>query len=108
MALLTVACAETLDPARPWVLDGSFLRDPAFAALVAALRPGRETRVNAEGYGIATGAAALCRPGPGPAPDLRPPDLRPPDLRPPERLPAIPDLSRYAARWRALAEEAMQ
>ena len=28
-----------LDPARPWVLDGSFLRDPAFAGLVAALRP---------------------------------------------------------------------
>ncbi|MEY2957018.1 MAG: hypothetical protein RL123_1746 [Pseudomonadota bacterium] len=96
MALLTVACAGTLDPARPWVLDGSFLRDPAFAALVAALRPGRETWVNAEGYGIAAGAAALCRPGPAPAPDLRLP----------EPLPAFPDLSRYAARWRALAEEA--
>jgi len=98
MALLTVACAETLDPARPWVLDGSFLRDPAFAALVAALRPGRETWINAEGYGIAAGAAALCLPGPAPAPDLRPA----------VPLPGLPDLSRHALRWRTLAEEAMR
>ena len=98
MALLTVACAETLDPARPWVLDGSFLRDPAFAALVAALRPGRETWINAEGYGIATGAAALCRAGPAPAPDLRPA----------APLPGLPDLARHALRWRTLAEEAMR
>lgn len=99
VALLTVACGDRLDPARPWVLDGSFLRDPAFAALVAAMRPGRITRVNAEGYGIAAGAAALCHPGRA---------MPPPDLTAPQPLPGLPDLTDYAARWRALAEEAMR
>lgn len=99
VALLTVACGDRLDPARPWVLDGSFLRDPAFAALVAAMRPGRITQVNAEGYGIAAGAAALCHPGRA---------MPPPDLTAPQPLPGLPDLTDYAARWRALAEEAMR
>jgi sugar (pentulose or hexulose) kinase len=97
VALLTLECGNRLDPERLWVLDGSFLRDPAFAAIVAALRPGRLTRVNAEGYGIAAGAAALCQPDRAmPAPALRDPTL----------LPGLDDLTDYAARWRALAEEA--
>lgn len=99
VALLTMECGNRLDPDRLWVLDGSFLRDPAFAALVAALRPGRETRVNAEGYGIAAGAAALCHPDRA---------MPPPDLTEPQPLPGLPDLTLYAARWRALAEEAMR
>ena len=99
VALLTLECGNRLDPDRPWVLDGSFLRDPAFAALVAGLRPGRETWVNAEGYGIAAGAAALCHPDRA---------MPPPDLTEPQPLPGLPDLTEYAARWRGLAEEAMR
>ena len=91
-ALLAVTCAEMLDPARPWVLDGSFLRDPAFAGLVAALRPGRLTLTAPENYGIAAGAALLCRP-----PGILPLDLA--EARPLD----LPDLIPYAARWRALA-----
>lgn len=93
-ALLTVACGTTLAPDRLWVLDGSFLRDPAFAGLVAALRPGRETRLNPETYGIASGAALLCRRDAAPVPlDLLP--------APPLALPGLTD---YAAQWRSLAE----
>lgn len=91
-ALLAVTCGSMLDPARPWVLDGSFLRDPAFAGLVAALRPGQKTLVAPESYGIAAGAALLCRP-----PGIVPLDLT--DARPF----ALPNLNAYAARWRALA-----
>ena len=90
--LLAVTCGAMLDADRPWVLDGSFLRDPAFAGLVAALRPGQSTRIAPESYGIAAGAALLCR-TPGPlAPDLT--KARPLNL---------PGLTQYAARWRALA-----
>lgn len=91
-ALLAVTCGSTLDPARPWVLDGSFLRDPAFAGLVAALRPGRATSTAPESYGIASGAALLCRP----------PGIVHIDLSPAPALP-LPGLDDYAARWRALA-----
>lgn len=91
-ALLAVTCANMLAPARPWVLDGSFLRDPAFAGLVAALRPDRQTLTAPESYGIAAGAALLCRPH----------GIVPIDLTPAHPL-ALPGLTDYAARWRALA-----
>lgn len=91
-ALLAVTCGFMLDPARPWVLDGTFLRDPAFAGLVAALRPGQKTLVAPESYGIAAGAALLCRP----------PGLVPLDLTEAQPL-ALPNLNAYAERWRALA-----
>jgi sugar (pentulose or hexulose) kinase len=95
-ALLTLACADRLDPNRRLVLDGSFLRDPAFAALVAALRPGRETLVNPAGNGIAAGAARLCSHGAPPAPLT---------LHPPAPIPGLPDMTDYAARWRVLAKD---
>ena len=41
------------------VLDGSFVRDPLFGALVAALNRGRRVLVNLEQYGTATGCALL-------------------------------------------------
>jgi sugar (pentulose or hexulose) kinase len=91
-AHLALTCAETLAPDRPWVLSGSFLRDPAFAGLVAALRPGRATLVDPEPYGIAAGAALLCRDEPAPVPLA---------LSPVPPL-ALPGLASYAARWRAL------
>lgn len=92
-ALLAVSCGEMLDPGRPWVLDGSFLRDPAFAGLVAALRTGQKTVTAPESYGIAAGAALLCRAQGG---------LVPLDLAPARAL-GLPGLTEYAARWRTLA-----
>lgn len=94
-ALLACACADTLAADRPWVLSGSFLRDPVFAGLVAALRPGLETLTDPESYGIAAGAALLCRPDPAPVPLA---------LDPVPPL-ALPGLATCAARWRALAGE---
>lgn len=91
-ALLAVTCGTMLDPARPWVLDGSFLRDPAFAGLVAALRPDRQTLTAPESYGIAAGAALLCGQQ----------ALTAIDLTPAHPL-ALPGLTDYAARWRILA-----
>ncbi len=91
-ALLAVTCGTMLDAARPWVLDGTFLRDPAFAGLVAALRPGPETLLAPETYGIAAGAALLCRP----------PGVVPIDFHKAQPL-QLPGLNNYTARWRALA-----
>lgn len=96
LALLTVECANALAPDRPWILDGSFLRDPAFAPLVAALRGERETYENAEGYGVAAGAAALCNP------ERRMPPAPMARVMPDRALPGLVD---YAAQWRALAGE---
>jgi hypothetical protein len=77
------------------VLDGTYLREPLFPALLAALRPGRETLVSDEPYGIAAGAALLTsnatRAAPAPVP-LRP--ATPADL---------PGLTDYARRWADLA-----
>jgi len=94
-ALLTQTCADLVAPGRRLILDGSFLRDPTFAALVAALRTGAVTLVNAEPYGVAAGAALLCAHG---APSV------PLHLTAPLPLPHFPDLSRYAAQWRVLCQ----
>ena len=95
VALLTLTVIERLDPERPVVLDGTYLREPLYPALVAALRPGRETWVGDEPYGIAAGAALLtghaARRAPAPVP------LRP--ARPAE----VPGLLPYARRWAELA-----
>ncbi len=61
VALLTWTCGDVLAPGQDWVLDGSFLREPLFAPLVAALRGGGRVLVNDEPYGIAAGAALLCQ-----------------------------------------------
>jgi sugar (pentulose or hexulose) kinase len=89
--LLSVACAGTLG-ARPLVLDGTFLRHPVFAPLVAALWPS-EVLVAPESYGIAAGAAILAT-GTKPRISL----MKPEPLR-------VPGLADYARRWRALAED---
>jgi sugar (pentulose or hexulose) kinase len=97
-ALLTVACAEALGGGDRLILDGSFLHDPLYAPLVAALRPGRPTQISHEPYGVAAGAALLAsragRDGPAPlALDTPPP------------LPPLPGLARYAAAWAAASAE---
>lgn len=57
-ALLTDKCLQ-LVRTPTIVLDGSFVRDPLYGALVAALNPDRRVLVNADQYGTATGAALL-------------------------------------------------
>nr|WP_173513810.1 FGGY-family carbohydrate kinase [Sinorhizobium psoraleae] len=98
--LLTVECIDTLSDDRFVVLDGSFLRDPLYASLVASLLPGRKVRFNLDTYGVAAGAALLAsheaRERPAPL-----------GLSDPIELGALTrELSRYAADWRSLARAA--
>jgi sugar (pentulose or hexulose) kinase len=58
-ALLTVECIDALNETGLVALDGTFLRDPLYATLVAALRPNAETVYNLDSYGTASGAALL-------------------------------------------------
>jgi sugar (pentulose or hexulose) kinase len=96
MALLTHACAQSLGPARRLVLDGSYLHDPAYASLVAMLRPEAETLFNAESHGVAAGAALLCSHASRDA-------AAPLALERPPRAVSLPDLPAYARRWRELS-----
>lgn len=97
MALLTVECLDALGGEGTVVLDGSFLRDPLYARLVAALVPRRPVRYSLEAHGVASGAALLSghegRTAPAPA-DLETPQ---PLADPAAMLPS------YAAHWRARA-----
>jgi sugar (pentulose or hexulose) kinase len=94
-ALLTDLMLDALGTTGQVVLDGSFIADPLYPALVAALRPGTIVRCNAERDGVAAGAALLAghaaRTGPAPL-----------ALSAPARL-DIPGLSAYRAAWRAHA-----
>jgi sugar (pentulose or hexulose) kinase len=96
-ALLTRACAEALGGGDRLILDGTFLQEPLYAPLVAALRPGRPTQVSQEPNGVAAGAALLAahagRKGPAPLALDTPPPLAP-----------LPGLDRYAAAWVAATE----
>jgi sugar (pentulose or hexulose) kinase len=97
-ACLTVACAEALGGGEKLILDGTFLQDPTFAPLVAALRPGRATLISHEPNGVAAGAALLAghtgRAGPAAI-----------EIAAPPPLPPLPGLDRYAAAWAAAAAE---
>ena len=96
-ALLTVSCAEALGGGDRLILDGTFLQDPLYGPLVAALRPGRPTRISQDPNGVAAGAALLAghttRAGPAAIALATPPPL-----------PPLPGLDRYAAAWREKAE----
>ena len=97
MALLTVTCADALGAGRRVVLDGSYLRDPLYARIVAALRPGSVTLYNSGSYGVAAGAALLC----GHETRRNPIILT---LDKPATLPWHADLSAYATRWLDLSQ----
>ncbi|KOF16811.1 carbohydrate kinase [Ensifer adhaerens] len=96
-ALLTAECVEALGAGPSVVLDGSFLRDPLYARLVAALLPERQVRFNLDAYGVASGAALLAgqrtRTGPAPLSLAEVADI----------APLTAAISDYAARWRATA-----
>ncbi|KAB0678847.1 FGGY-family carbohydrate kinase [Aureimonas leprariae] len=94
-ALLTAECLDDLPTAQTVALDGGFVQEPMFGALVAALVPRSRIIVNHDPFGTATGAALLAghttRRGPAPlsadAPDAS----------------GLPDLTSYRARWRESA-----
>lgn len=77
------------------MLDGPFVRDPLFGAVVVALHPGRRVLVNLDAHGVATGAALLAshetRTGPAPIALASPPALH------------LDGLSAYRDRWRSEA-----
>ena len=79
------------------ILDGSFVRDPLYAALVAAFRPNHPTLFNLNSQGTAAGSALLAthetRTAPVPIPLEKPPALN------------LPHLTAYRARWLALAQQ---
>lgn len=113
MALLTRECLVALGSRGRVVLDGSYLRDPLYARLVAQLSPGQETLCNMQADGVAAGAALLARHGdPGHGdPGNGDPGRGDPGHGDPgrgarlERVEAagVPGLEDYAARWREAA-----
>ena len=84
-ALLTSVCLEALRSEKLVILDGSFVRDPLYAALVAAFRPNHPTLFNLNSQGTAAGSALLAnsrdanRPRPDPAGKTPSAELAPPD-----------------------------
>ncbi|MFB2551867.1 FGGY-family carbohydrate kinase [Ensifer soli] len=93
-ALTTLECLDALDAGGTVVLDGSFLREPVYASLVATLRPGADTRFSLESYGVASGAALLFEHRTRTAPASLPLGVAAP-------LGALRDtLAAYAAQWR--------
>lgn len=99
IAQLSVECLDALKAEGVVVLDGSYLKDPLFVKLVAALRAGGETLFNLDAYGVATGAALLASHGTMRARDGL-------HLRTAEAI-AAPDncLTSYHRRWRELARK---
>jgi hypothetical protein len=91
-ALTADLCLDLLRSRKRVVIDGGFTADPAFARLVAALRPGQEVLVNADGSGTAQGAALLWTH----ANRQLPVQL---DLAPALPL-TLPNLPTYRATWR--------
>ena len=99
LAVLTAAlqadrCLDGLT-AETIVLDGPFVREPMFGALIGALHPGRRVLVNFESYGVAAGAALLASHETRNEPAVL-------TLAPPPAL-HIDALSAYRDRWRSEA-----
>jgi sugar (pentulose or hexulose) kinase len=94
-ALLTAECLDALGSRGTVVIDGAFLADPAYAGLLAALRPDLDLRASREPHGVAAGAAFLAtqagRSGPAPVALHRAVPI------------AVPGLLAYAEDWTARA-----
>lgn len=97
MALLTVECLDALGSSGRVILDGSFLRDPLYASLVAALRPQGDTVFNLDTYGVASGTALLASHGTRSAGATIALEKPPSFNHPPAELVA------YARQWQAAA-----
>lgn len=97
IALLTTECLDALEAKERAVLDGSYLREPLYARLVADFRAIGETLYNLDAYGVATGTALLASHGSSRARDSL-------SLERPEPLSGARSLlCAYRARWRDAA-----
>jgi sugar (pentulose or hexulose) kinase len=95
VALLTDLLLDALSRTGKVVLDGSFVVDPVYPALVAALRPHASVQFDRNGFGCAAGAVLLASH-----------ETRREPTKLPLETPAVldlPALAAYRARWRALA-----
>jgi sugar (pentulose or hexulose) kinase len=95
-ALLTAECIADLPPAANVVLDGNFVSDPLYGAIVGALLPDARVLVSRGANGTAIGAALLAshetRLSPAPFAAEKPDRTN------------LPDLSSYHAHWRTLTK----
>lgn len=98
-ALLSLECINALGGDGTVALDGTSLRDPLYASIIAALRPRSDTSYNLDNYGVAAGAAMLAghetRTAPAPLSLMRP-TAYPGD---------VDALMAYARKWRDLARQ---
>ena len=95
-ALLAVACVDVLKGGTRLILDGTFLKEPLFAPLVAALCPDRTVEVSHETHGVVAGAVQLALRERSKAAALT--------LEPVTPI-VIPGLTDYAENWRMAAEQ---
>lgn len=91
-ALLSAEILDALPPAKTVVLDGNYVRDPLYGALVQALHPQADVRVNSDSFGTSAGAALLAYHETRTAPVAL--SLARPDTT------GLPELADYRARWR--------
>ena len=96
-ALLTDLLLDALHGTGTVILDGSFVADPLYVALVAALRPRTTVRSNRHSDGVAAGAALLAGHATRSAP--APLILDAPGLL------TVPGLAAYRAEWRTLSTD---
>lgn len=92
VALLTAEILDALPPAATVVLDGSYVRDPLYGALVQHLHPAARVLVNPDSHGISAGAALLA------SHETRSAPVELALVRP--TTAGLPDLTAYRARWR--------
>lgn len=101
-AILTFECTNTLGLDSTYILDGSHLRDLAYAAMVSSIRmitsPNAKTLVNENADGIARGAAGLCHPA----------TVEPPILRQVYKLDNVRGLKKYVEDWQRLVQDNFQ
>ena len=94
-ALVTDVCLDVMGENATTVLDGSFVKDPLYAGLVAALRPGKRTLYGSDAYGTAAGAGLLAD---------HPTRTRPAAIEISSSQPLhIPGLAKYREDWRRRA-----
>lgn len=105
-ALLTDLLLDAFSATGRVLLDGSFVADPLYPALVAALRPGADLRFNRHRDGVAAGAALLA----GHATRRAPAPIALDAPIPPATAAAldISGLAAYRAHWRQLAAPATE
>ncbi|MDK4715538.1 FGGY family carbohydrate kinase [Rhizobium sp. CNPSo 4039] len=93
-ALLTAACIQDLPPTETVVLDGNFVVDPLYGAIVAAFLRDRRVLVSRSTTGTATGAAMLASHERRASPATLAAEA--PDIS------GLPELSSYRQRWQIL------